>query len=44
MNFGIDFFQGLSIILFQLTSELVFLFLIIEDTLESIRFTKSVST
>ena len=35
-----DFLQGLSIIVFQLIFELIFLFLIIENTLEPIGFTK----
>ena len=39
-----DSLQGLSIIVFQLIFELIFLFLIIENTFESIGFTKSVGT
>ena len=39
-----DFLQGLSTIVFQLIFELIFLFLIIENTFESIGFTKSVGT
>ena len=39
-----DFLQGPSIIVFKLIFELIFLFLIIENTFESIGFTKSVDT
>ncbi|MAE18373.1 hypothetical protein CMK12_05450 [Candidatus Poribacteria bacterium] len=44
IDFKVRFLQGLSVILLQLISELVFWFLITEKALQSIRFTKSVST